>query len=106
MPGQRLVGWVKSLASPDATTFQHYFPRHSYSIQIRSADSRNFDLSARSWVRIFHLDEKDPVRLVGLHFGHARRHRIDHGDVSLRPGHDRIESCRIRRRLWISFSQA
>ena len=106
MPGQRLVGWIKSVASPDTTPFEHHFTGYSYSIQIRSACPRNFNLPARSWLRIFHLDEKDPVHLAGLHFGDARRHRTDNGNVSLRAGYGRIESCRVRCRFRSSLPQA
>ena len=103
MPGQRLVGWIKSLASPDTTPFQHHFIGYSYSIQIRSAYPRNFNLPARSWLRIFHLDEKDPARLAGWHFGDAYRHRIDNGNVSFRARHDCIKSCCVRRRFGVLF---
>src|SRR6266536_2776038 len=79
---------------------------HSYSIQIRSACPRNFNLPARSWLRNFHLDEKDPANLAGWHFGDAYRHRIDNGNVSFRARHDCIESCCVRRRFRSSFPQA
>src|SRR4029077_9550577 len=72
--------------------------RYSYSIQIPSANPRNFNRSDRTWLRIFHLDEKDPVRLAGLRCGDAYCHRSDHGNVSFRAGDDRVESCRVRRR--------
>ncbi len=98
MPGQRLVGWSKSLAITDTATFQSHFTGRSHSIQIRSACPRNFNLSDRTWLYSFHLDEKDSVRLAGLHSGDACRHRTDNGNVSFRPHYDRTESCRVRRR--------
>ena len=96
MPGQRLVGWNKSLAITDTATFQSHFTGHSYSIQIRSACPRSFNLSDRTWLYSFHLDEKDSVRLAGLYSGDACRHRTDNGNVSFRPDYDRIESCCVR----------
>ncbi len=106
MPGQRLVGWIKSLASHGTPPVQHHFTGYSYSIQIRSAYPRNFNLPAGSWLHIFHLDEKDPARLAGWHFGDAYRHRIDDGNVSFRARHDCIKSCCVRRRFGNPFPQA
>jgi hypothetical protein len=74
--------------------------------QISSANPRNFDLSDRTWLCIFHLDKKDSVRLASLHCGDAYRHRTDNGNVSFRPRHDRPESCRVWRRFRSSFPQA
>ena len=77
-------------------TFQSHFTGRSYSIQIRFAWPRNFNLSDRTWLYSFHLDEKDSVRLAGLHSGDACRHRTDNGNVSFRPDYDCTESCRVR----------
>ena len=106
MPWQRLVEWIKSLAIPDTTAVQHHFTGYTASIQIPPACSRDFNLPARTWLCRFYLDEKDPVRLVDLHSGDARRHRFDDGNVSIRRCHDCIEPRRLRRRFWGSFSQA
>jgi hypothetical protein len=51
------------------------------------------------------LDEEDPILLAGLHFGNARRNRIDDGNVSLCSRYDRTESGRVRRRYYSSFHQ-
>ncbi len=55
---------------------------------------------------VFIWMKKTPVLLVGLHFGDARRHRTDNGNVSFRSCHDCPESCRVRRRFRSSFPQA
>src|SRR5258708_6833020 len=95
MPGQRLVELRQSLAIPDPATLPSSFTRPSFSIQIRIADPRNFDLHDRTWLPIFHLDQEDPPILVGLHLGNACRYRTCNGIISFRACNDRFESCRL-----------
>ena len=106
MPRQRLVGWNKSMACADPTTFYDRPTGHSCSTQIPSSYPRDFNLPNRTWLCSFHLDEKDSVVLAGLHSGDACRHRIDNGPVSFCPCHDRVEPCCVRRRFRSSFPQA
>ena len=53
----------------------------------------------------FHLDQEDPIPLVGLHFGNARRNRTDDGNVSVCSCYDCPKSGRVRRRYSGSFHQ-
>src|SRR5207237_6353426 len=98
MSGQRLVGWLQSLAIADQAAFQPYFTGHSCSIQIRATDPRNFDLSNRTRLPIFHLDKEDPLVLVGVYFGNARGDWVGNGNVPFCPCNDRFESCCLRYR--------
>ena len=68
------------------------------SIQVRAAHSRNFNLPDRDRLSGFYLDEKDPIFLVGLHFGNACRNRTDDGNVSVWSCDDLNQSGRVRRR--------
>src|SRR5262249_6908189 len=68
--------------------------------------SRNFNLPDRDRLPDFHLDQENPIPLVGLHFGNARRNRTDDGNVSVCSCYDCTESGRVRRRHWRSFHQA
>ena len=93
-----MVGWFQSLAIADSPPFQPYFPGHSCSIQIRATDPRNFDLSSRARLLIFHLDKEDPLILVGVYLGNTRGDWAGNGNVPFRPCDDRFESCRLRYR--------
>ena len=66
--------------------------------KLRAARSRNFNLPDRDRLPGLHLDQEDPIPLVGLHFGNARRNWTDDGNVSVCSCYDCTESGRVRRR--------
>src|SRR5438876_3787770 len=96
MSRQRMVERFQSVAVADSAAFYPYFAGYSCALQIRSARAWDFNLSARSDLSNFHLDQKDSTHLAGLHLGDARRHRITDGIVPLRAHHDCHESGGIR----------
>ena len=97
MSRQRLVGRLQSLALADPAAFYCCAAGYSHPIQIRSASSRNLDLSARGELPNFHLDQKNQIHLVGLHSGDARRDRTLDGLVPFRTRDDRDEHRSLRR---------
>lgn len=94
--GQRVVERLQSVAIANPGAFQSHFTGHSCSIQIRATDPWNFDLSDRTRLSIFHLDQEDAAVLAGLHFGNARGDRAGDGNVPFRARNDCFESCRLR----------
>ena len=93
VPGQRLVEWLQSLAITDpATFFNLHFTGHSCSIQIRTADPRNFDLSDRTRLPIFIWIKKTRLYwLVCILAMHAAI-GLAMGCISFRACDDRFES--------------
>lgn len=89
MSGERMVERRQSVAVSDSSALQHYPTGDSSEVEVFSARSRNFHLSARDGLSNLHLAEKDANDLAYMYPRHAHRDRAHDGNVPFRADHDR-----------------